>query len=308
MNDDAMKELRRQAERLNDALQKLSGDHTSMSFSDFAKNYLLLKMDRPTLRTSSKQSFSIQVNNHLIPAFGSMPIDTITNADWLRWVMKIKNMNKPTLTRFFNARKALAEILIAAKDEGHLSKLPKLDNPDQPVSAGRALEDKEIFSIIFHAKRPFRFIFYVLWKMGCRPREILQWEWSMIKFNEPAKTWIDIPARISKTGRQRQIPINPEVSHVLHGRFTVGNGSQFVFPNPLDISTPHLNYNGAWKRACARAKVSAVPYDLRRTFITRCAAEGKPLIYVAKALDTSTKMIENIYSKQQVDVMEKIIK
>lgn len=305
---DEFKDLQRQAESLNEALRKMGGDAISLSFADYATQYLLQKLDRPTIRTSTKQAFSIQIKNHLIPAFGPMPIDKITNADWLRHVMKVKSSPAPQVTRFFNMRKALAEVLIAAKEDGHLSKVPSLDNPDETKSVGRALEDKEILSIIWSSKRPFRFIFYVLWKMGCRPREILAWEWSMIKFNEPGHTWVDVPARISKTGRARQIPINPQVSHTLHKRFLIGNGSPFVFPNQKDIRKPQRSYNSAWKRACKRAKVKAVPYDLRRTFITRCAAEGKPLIYVAKALDTSTKMIENIYAKSQVEVMEEIIK
>ncbi len=301
MNDD-MKDLLNQAVRLNEAIKKLGGDEPILSFREYAVRYLATKLDRPTLRSSTKQSFSIQVRNHLIPAFGDLPLDKITNTEWLRWVTKTTQ-----LTRFFNSRKALAEILIAAKEEGHISKTPKLDNPDESKNVGRCLEDKEILSILWHSKRPFRFIFYVLWKMGCRPREVLRWEWEMITFNEPDHTWIDIPARISKTNRQRRIPINPDVSRMLHRRSTHRSVSQFVFPKTNGVG-PQLSYNSSWKRACRMARVKAVPYDLRRTFISRCAADGKPLIYVAKALDTSTKMIESVYSKNQVKVMEEIIK
>ena len=305
---DELKDVQRQLAALTESLRKISGDTPQITFGVWADQYLSSKMDRPTLRQSTKNAFALQVKNHLIPAFGALPLDHITNAIWLRHVMKIKNSDKPQITRFFNMRKALAEILIAAKEEGHIQKTPKLDNPDEVKSVGRCLEDEEIFQIIWRSKRPFRLIFYVLWKMGVRPREMLRWEWGFIKFNEPEHTWIDIPARISKTDRARQIPINPEVSRLLHRRYLRGNGSEFVFPHTQNRNKPQLSYNSAWKRACREAKINAVPYDLRRTFITRCAAEGKPLIYVAKALDTSTKMIENIYAKSQVEVMEEIIK
>lgn len=306
--NEALRDLQRQAARLNEQLLKISGDTQATLFSEYAAQYTALKMDRPNLRKSTKQAFEIQIRAHLLPAFGHLALEAITNSEWLKWVAQVRSSEAPAITRFFNARKALAEVLIAAKEAGHIQKTPALDNPDETKSVGRALEDKEIFSIIWNSRRPFRFIFYVLWKMGCRPREVLRWEWEMIKFNEPAKTWIEIPARISKTDRQRSIPINPQVSRLLRRRFVRGNGSIFVFPHTSNKNKPQLSYNCAWNSACRRAKTSAVPYDLRRTFITRCAAEGKPLIYVAKALDTSTKMIENIYVKSQVDVMESIIK
>lgn len=308
MSDEDLKNLQRQAAALTESLKKLSGDQPVETFGKFAAHYLASKMDRPNIRASTKNAFAIQVTNHLIPAFGALPLDQVNNIEWLKFVAAKKNAEYPTMMRFFNPRKALAEILIAAKEAGHLQKTPKLDNPDETLSVGRCLENEEIFKIIWHSRRPFRIIFYVLFKMGIRPREMLQWKWEMIRFNEPGHTWIDVPARISKTDRQRSIPINPEVSRILYRRFMRGNGSAFVFPSTVSKDKPQLSYNSSWKRACREAKVKAVPYDLRRTFITRCAAEGKPLIYVAKALDTSTKMIENIYAKSQVEVMENIIK
>jgi integrase len=84
--------------------------------------------------------------------------------------------------------------------------------------------------------------------------------------------------------------------------------SKFVFPARGDNGRPQLTYQSAWTTACDHAKVKAVPYDLRRTFITRCMAENKSPFYVAKCLDTSTKMIESVYAKAQADVMEDILK
>lgn len=302
-----LEDLRRKIAGLSADINKLAGDHATLLFRDFALEYLKSKLINPTLRLSTKSSFENQVIRHLIPAFGALPIDRIKNGEWINWVLDMQNQKK--ITRFFNARKTLIEILRAAESDGHIQKLPKLDNPDSIKDVGRVLEPKEVIKILWMSHKPFRFIFYVLWKMGCRPREVLQWEWPMIRWNEPGKTWIDIPPRISKTDRARSIPLNPEVSVLLRKRFDRGNRSQFVFPSKKDLRRPQMTYQSAWSVACRNAKISnAKPYDLRRTFITRCAAEGKPLIYVAKCLDTSTKMIESVYAKAQVDVMENIIK
>lgn len=273
------------------------------AFGPWAASYLAIKLANPTLRAATRSAFRGRVLKHLIPAFGALELKEVTNAAFLRWVSETKE-----LTRFFNFRKDLIEILGAARNEGLIDRLPKFDNPDEPKDVGRVLEDREVLAIIWRARRPFRAIFYAFWKMGCRPREILQWEWSMIRWKEPGHTWIDIPARISKTGRVRSIPINPALSSLLYRRYFGRDPGRFVFPKEGDPGSPQLSYHSAWGRACRLAQVSAVAYDLRRTFITRCAVNGDPLIYVAKALDTSTKMIEGTYAKARSEVMEKILK
>jgi len=129
----------------------------------------------------------------------------------------------------------------------------------------------------------------------------------MIRFAEPARTWIDIPARISKTGRNRSIPLNPNVSRRLFQKRN--NGSLFVFPHKNDSKRPGLSYHGPWRAACKLAKVkNAMPYDLRRSFVTRCAITGMPLLYVAKLLDSSVKMLEGTYAKIHAETMEDIVK
>lgn len=306
-----LKELQKQIAKLTEGIAKLSGDRVDLTFGDFASVYLQQKLMRPTLRKATLQSFRQSVENYLIPGFGPVPIADITSSMWLYWVSEIRSRPKGSaITRFFNVRKYLIEILLAAKEEGHIDRVPKIEIVDEPKSTGRTLSDKEIFSILRHTKNDQdRFFFYCLYKMGCRPREILQWEWSMFIWNEPGKTWLQIPARISKTDRQRDIPVNPQVSKRLWKQYSRLNiDSIFVFPHPINPNRYQASYHSAWNSACKHAKVKAVPYDMRRTFITRCAACGMPLLYVAKALDTSTKMIESVYAKAQVEVMEGIMK
>lgn len=303
-----LKDLRRKISDLSAHIDRLSGDQVTLLFKDFAEEYLKTKLASPVLRQSTKDSFENQVRNHLIPRFGALPLERVTNAEFVYWVNETRQ--KPDgITRFFNSRKVLIEILTAARNDGHIEKLPKLDNPDAPKNVGRVLEDSEVLAILWHSRRPFRFIFYTLWKMGCRPREVLNWQWSMIRWNEPGKTWIDIPAIISKTDRFRSIPLNPGVSRRLYTRYQRRNDSKFVFPSRKRLDRPQITYQSAWDTACARAKVKdAVVYDFRRTAITRWAADGKPTLYISKLLDTSVAMVEKVYAKSQAAVLEEIIK
>lgn len=299
-SDENLRDLQRQIARISGSIGKLAGDKPTMLFKDFAEPYCAAKMLKPNIRKATKVSFENQVTKHLVPAFGHLPLDKITNAEWIDWFTKPRS-----ITRFFNARKTLLELLMAAKRAEHIDKVPELDDPDLPRDTGRALEEQEIIRILWRARRPFRAIFYTFWKMGCRPREILQWEWSMVQWNG-ALAKISIPARISKTGRTRTIPLNPKVSAML-ARRKFRTVSQFVFPSRDSLERPQMSYQAGWKTACTRSRVrNAVVYDFRRTYITRRAAEGKPMLFVAKYLDTSLKQIEGVYAKTDWDTMEDI--
>lgn len=310
MDDEEIRTLQKQIAQIGGALSALVGERPEVLFADYAYQYLQIKLKSPVLREATKRSFEQQIRLNLVPAFGKIPLRKITNEDWLSWVVSVRNGNASSkISVFFNARKALAEVLNAAKKSGLIDTVPVFDSPDESRDVGRALEESEIIRLLWKSRRPFRFIFFCFFRMGCRPREILQWEWSMISWNEPGKTTIEIPARISKTKRARKIPLNPCVSRILYRRHTRGNGSRFVFPDRCDPSLFQKTYSSAWATALAKAGISkAVPYDMRRTFVTRCALEGLPPLLVSKLLDTSVKLLESTYSKINAGDLEGLVK
>lgn len=303
MSDDDLKSLQRQVEALRVGIAKIAGDSPIPTFGEFAQGYLKTKLMRP-LREATKRYFESTVRIHLIPGFGGILLDRVNNALWLEWVEKQGLKEGRALHKFFNARKCLIEILRAAQEAGQILKVPKFDDPDVYEPVGRVVEDTEMLRLLWKARRPFRFIFFTFWCMGNRPHEILQWKWDMIRWHEPGHTWIDIPARISKTNRTRSIPIDPAVSRILWRRNRRSNGSVFVFPARGDILRPQRTYSSAWNIACAHAGIDAMPYDMRRTRITKWAAAGKSLAFIAKQLDTSETIIRRIYLKDDATTME----
>ena len=64
------------------------------------------------------------------------------------------------------------KFLLRQREAGHIDKLPKLDNPDVKRNVGRAMTREEIIKVLWKLNRPFRFIFYCMYKMGIRPREM----------------------------------------------------------------------------------------------------------------------------------------
>jgi integrase len=310
---DELKLLLREAGKLNERISRMAGEQRETLFGEFAETYLQGQLLDPTLRDSTKRLKVYTIRKILKVWFGDMPLGAITNTVWMEKVNWVKqNPLEPTgrTTRFFNSRKTLVEIMHAAVEEGLLEKVPKLSNPDQPRKIGRVLKDKEVWAILRNTTYPiFRLFFYAMYRMGCRPKEVLQWEWSMIVWGEPGETWINIPARISKCDRDRFIPIDPKLSKQLYRIYKRGNSSRFVFPNRIHLDRPQLSYHGAWKTATKAAGLFGIMvYDFRRSAITRWLAEGKPAAFVAMILDTSTKMLERVYLKPDKRAMEGIFK
>lgn len=307
VQDEKLRDIQRQSAKIAEAINRLAGDSPTLLFREYATKHLAQKLANPTLRDSTKELFRNQIEKHLRPAFGPLPLDQITNATWLKWVTSMREAGGP-LTRFFMPRKCLVEVLNAAKFDGLIERMPKLDNPDVSQNVGRVLTDKEVLSIIWHSHRPFRFIFYAFWCLGCRPKEILQYTWEMLDWRSPTKAWVNVPARISKTDRSRSYPIPPDLCRKLLIRKASAGAERFIFPSTTHKDQPQLSYDTAWRTACKKANVKkCVPYDFRRTFLTKAAAENLPLVYVAKCLDTSAALIEKVYAKAQEDIMERIM-
>ena len=285
----------------------------SLTFGEVRQKFLTEKLNRPGLRRSTKNATEYQHRRNLI-VFDHIPIEQFSSAHWDARIAEVEAMpeDQKPFTRAFNFRKAVSEVLNYAFNEGLIDRKPKLDNPDEPRNVGRVVSEEEFELIQANVTYPiFKLFFFTLRRMGCRPREILRWEWDMIKWPEKEgdNAWISIPARISKTGRNRDIPINSEVwSKLLEWRAQGPMPSKFVFPNRTHPGQPQLSYHGAWRTACKKAGVAhCVPYDYRRTFITyKMEKPDTPGVFVAKFLDTSMQQIEKTYAKAQKLTMEGI--
>lgn len=284
------------------------------TFEEFVKPWLEQELANPALRDSTKRSKEYQVRRYLLPAFREVPLDKLGNADWNAWVKLTQD--KPEIwriTRYFNPRKTLNEIMNAAFDQGVIERKPRLDNPDERRNVGRVLSDREMWWILRHTTyRIFRVFFYTLFKHGYRPREILKWERSMLRW-ENGKLWVDVPARITKTARARLAPVNPTAAKHICRLMKENPNARFVFESRIRPGQPQLSYHGAWKTACDKIKAKypefkhAVPYDSRRTKITRAMIAGEKPVYVAKLLDTSVLQIEKTYAKDDAATLEALV-
>lgn len=321
-------------EAFNDWIGKVSDESGVIYFERFAKRYLAMKLANPSISKTTKQAFQNQLiasprssgrmsdesRPRLLDGFGHLPLDRITNDNWIEWTQKVRS--EIGALQFFNARKALIEILNAAKRAGYIEKVPELDLHDADAAPPRELTRDEIRKLFKAAhyvevagnrwtreavpilrenglprrfKNWIKLLMFIGWKQGARPGEILQYEWSMLKLHEGASGRIYIPGRITKTRRARTIVLNPSVARVL--RFLAPRArSPFLFPSPVNPGKPIGDYQKAWSGVCARSGFDAQMYWLRDTFITRKLKEGVSSVFIAKYVDTSVQMIERKYA------------
>jgi integrase len=283
------------------------------TFGEFAKTVHEQKMASSELRDSTKRAWDYQYRTSL-PAFSDIPLDKFGNADWIKWVREMQGAERKRITRFFNARKAIVEVLNAALEQGVIERKPRLDNPDEKRNVGRVITDQETWWILRHTTyRIFRVFFYGLYKQGVRPREMLKWERSMIKTGPDGRMWVEVPARITKTARSRLMPVNQTLAKHICRIMKENPDSRFVFQNRIHPDSPQLSFHGAFKTACGKVRAKhpefkkCVPYDWRRSFITRAMVKGKPPVYIAQLLDTSVGMLERVYTKEDKATLEALV-
>ncbi len=316
MNEVQVREIQRTIENLNASMASLAGERTSPTLGEFAKEFMVEQMASSEHRDSTKTAKEYQVRRNIVPAFGHIPLDQFGNRDWNKWVKEMRSSTDrhKQITRFFNARKTVTELLHAAKARGRIESVPKLDNPDERRNVGRVVSERETWWILRSTTyKIFRLFFYVLYKHGYRPREVLRWERSMIKIADDGKMWIDVPARITKVGKGRLVPVNQTAAKHICRLMKDNPNSRFVFQNRIHPDAPQLSYHGAFSTALAKAMgmhpemEKCVPYDWRRSYITRMMILGKPPVYIAKNLGTSVPMLERVYTKDDAKTMEALV-
>lgn len=277
-------------------------DHSGreLVIRDLARAILAGKEEK---RDATYRATKNQLENHILPTFGHLKPSQITPLKWNQYDAEERRKGKRT--KLFNTRKALIEILNRAKDEGLIQIVPKLKNHDGESRQGKYLDDALVERILNAASPDTRLLIEIIYRMGARPGEVIQWEWDMIHWEEDKHGRIYIPGRITKTGRSRDIPLNSRVGELLKARHGETD-SKFIFPSPVNRNSPIKEYKTGWNTACRR---SGCPddihlYDLRHTWVTNQAKRGINVVFTAKYADTSITMIQKVYAKAEPGAMQ----
>ena len=214
---------------------------------------------------------AIILNTHLLPRFGTRPLDTLSAEDGLAYITaRLEAGAAPGTIR--KEWGVLMRILNLAVDFEKINRnrlkrvqLPEANKRSRVASADeldslQALGDQETWRIV-----------RVALHTGLREAKILEIERSWMKLKDDGWWLLLPPARSALKGTPTELPLNRVAVAALKSDVACIDGA--IFHNRTSDAL-----NKAWSRLCKRGKVQDLHFhDLRHAFATRLQNLGVPL-------------------------------
>lgn len=250
---------------------------------------------------ASKQQI---LNNHLIPAFGSVRLDAITTAvveDYKEG--KAEEEYKPKTIN--NHLAVLGRLLRVAKKRGLIDVLPEVSPIRLSPTDADFLTFQEAETLVAATDGQLHAMVQLLLHTGLRIGELRGLRWSDVDLERATmrvriNDWYGIEDS-PKSGKKRDIPLN-EVAHATlkahrHRR------SPYVFLDAQGQKLRHNSYVKPLWSACKRAGLRQVTWHvLRHSFASHLVMRGVPLKAVAELMGHSTTYVTERYSHLSPDV------
>jgi integrase len=224
--------------------------------------------------------------NHLLPFFGSMPMDRITAGSVTSFVsLKLEEGLQPSsINRYVGTLKHAFNLAleweIPGVEKNPLQRFRLLKENNQ---LNRFLSPEETTrlkdALAASPNRDLASIVGLLLVTGARKTEVLEARWE--QFDLERRQW-RVPR--AKSGYHRFIPISDAALQLLQARAALGVESPWVFPNPT-TGKPYVEIYNAWNTARRQAGLADVRiHDLRHSFASSLVNGGTPLYEVQKLL------------------------
>lgn len=224
--------------------------------------------------------------NHLLPEFGSMPMDRITPQDVERFIrLKQEAGLKPSsINRYVGTLKHTFALALDWKIPGiERNPLQRMRPLKENNQLDRFLTPEEtsrlMVALVQSENRELAGIVSLLLLTGARKSEVLEARWE--QFDLERRQW-RVPR--AKSGYHRFILISDQALQLLQDRQALGIKSPWVFPNPA-TGKPYVEIYNAWNTARRQAGLADVRiHDLRHSFASALVNGGVPLYEVQKLL------------------------
>ena len=234
------------------------------------------------LKPSNWRRTNSALSNHLLPAFGDMPLDRIGRRDVMTWFDRYSRVAPGGANRVLAI---LGQILNHAKLHGHLETNPASgirQNPQRKFNRFLSRDEAHRLHVeLGHlvAERPERAvqadIILLLYFTGCRLSEIRTLRWCEVGTDT-------LNLGDSKTG-PRKVWLNSEARRIIERQ--PETGSVYVFPSPCDPTLPIPRFMQLWFTLRKRVGIEDVRlHDLRHNYASHAVLNGVPLPTVAKLL------------------------
>ena len=255
---------------------------TGATFADAAAEYLRYVEHDRGRKPSTVRGYRSVIEAHLLPAFGSMPVEAVTTEAIERWIATVdrsaRTRNKLIVMLhgiLGRARKVFGLRVNAAAD---VEKFPLSRNSDIEVYS-----PEEVWALVrMAASEQDAAIYLTAAFTGLRRGELIALRWRDVDF---AGSAIRVRASFAggalttpKSGKVRSVPMAPEVAAALakladRERWTSDDDLVFsgIFGSYLDGSALRRRFDAAVKAAGIRPLRF---HDLRHTFGTRMIAKA----------------------------------
>jgi integrase len=288
-------ELRTNLINNSDQVPAKSGRVGCIRLSEFVEQRYL-----PFVKTYKKswRCDKSMLDCHLLPAFGSLPLNQITpqlvmemHARSRASGLAVATANRLVISLRFMFNLALRWQIkgVQVNPATHLP-LPFVDNQRQVF-----LDPPEIFRLFSALSESGNSLLQPVVSMllltGARKREVLDSRWETIDLEHGNWTIMH-----TKTNRSRTIPIGPDLIELLRSRLKDANGSPWVFANP-ETGKPFVSIFYAWDAARQRASLPELRmHDLRHSFASFLINSGHSLYEVQKLLGHRTPSMTQRYA------------
>ena len=245
-------------------------DDPPVLFEAWASEWL----SRAKRRVGSRMTEEINVQVHLIPAFGPKPLSEITVSDINRWIaQKLARQAPATVKREFNTLRA---VLSSAVRSGHITTNPcRHADPIRGITERqRFLDGDELVRLLAAAEEVADWLpDFILWCVhsGMRKGEVRALLWSDIRVFADGPIIAQI--RTSKSDQPRIVTCTQTMQEVL-----VRQRERQVEGDDRLCPISHMTLRRKWEQARERAGLQDVTlHDLRRTHTTHAAVAGVDL-------------------------------
>ncbi|MBY0358281.1 MAG: site-specific integrase [Candidatus Obscuribacterales bacterium] len=264
-------------------------------FEEVADTYLA---ERPHLKDSTKRGYEEILKNYLIPAFGHLSVDQITEEHIAKFQAEVSATVSATRTN--NIMGPLRYILKMCLRRKYIPDNPAINVPPLREEEPNIdpLSGEELNKVITALKPHQRPLFLTLAWTGARPDELFALRWSDINFQRN-----EIHINKGRVRGKEGTPKTKAGKRVIH-MFSIvkevllelkNNRTQhvegYVFLNkhgqPFD-----KHADREWRTALKKAEIRHRPsYQLRHTFASLCLQQGLQPTWVAKMLGHSPPQI-----------------
>ncbi|MGV0986811.1 MAG: tyrosine-type recombinase/integrase [Limnohabitans sp.] len=238
-----------------------------------------------------------QLNLHILPRFGAMHLDQITQVavDEVLQEMRSSGYAMATANKTVIMMRIIfnyAKRLHTPGSEVNPAVGLKLFVPDNARERYLSKEETQrLRDALDQSENPqLKFIVPLLLLTGARKREILDAKWEYVSLE---RRTLRVP--LSKSGKPRLIHLSETVMSILKQvpRF---EGCPYVVPNPK-TKVPFVSIFLSWNNARKRAGLAEVRmHDLRHSFASNLVNAGQSLYVVSKALGHSQIKTTSRYS------------